>query len=68
MSGGRENDDSHFQRAGNAQETVGKVVWRCSRWGATEIDLTLIPQQMPGSQGGECEPVQLGRVKEGTRL
>lgn len=34
---------------------------------ATEIDLTLIPQQMPGSQGWECEPVQLGRGEEGTR-
>ena len=36
--------------------------------GATEIDLTRIPQHMPGSQGGECEPVPLGRVEEGTRL
>jgi len=36
--------------------------------GATEIDLTLIPQQMPGSQGWECEPMQLGRGEEGTRL
>lgn len=31
--------------------------------GATEIDLTRTPQHMPGSQGGEREAVQLGRVE-----